>query len=61
MPTQPSWYNASLLAVEEEETEGLQVILMVMMVIAIGEGEHVTISNFRESLMSSGFSNWPES
>ena len=59
MPTQPSWYNASLLAVEEEETEGLQVILMVVMVIAIGE--HVTISNFRESLMSSGFSNWPES
>ena len=27
MPTQPSWYNASLLAVEEEETEGLQVCL----------------------------------
>ena len=26
MPTQPSWYNASLLAVEEEETEGLQVL-----------------------------------
>ena len=33
MPTQPSWYNASLLAVEEEETEGLQVFLMIMAMI----------------------------
>ena len=29
MPTQPSWYNASLLAVEEEETEGLQVFFPI--------------------------------
>jgi len=35
MPTQPSWYNASLLAVEEEETEGLQGVLDVFRVFKL--------------------------